>query len=194
MDSPEEPSTAAPISIFHVALVSLLPTAEDKSTASNVRREGWGLTSSTATDPFSAMLLCHVYGEGKGKAERSYLLSFYRPWPRQHSALGICWPHGKYIQRLNSRGPQGPSARNLTLHFPNEYIPGSFIYNEWHSSALSHQGFMSSCKKDFYYQQSILSVSIRSVNVRKNLLLTLNSFVVKSLQLFSMQHFLLGSS
>lgn len=161
MDSPKEPSTAAPISIFHVALLSLLPTAENKSTASNVRREGWGLTSSTATDPFNAMLLCHVCGEGKRQGGRSYSLRFYRSWPQEYSASGICWLYGKYIQKLNNRAPQGPNARNLTLHFLNESIPGSWVDNEWHLSALSYQGcFMSSCKKDFFFisNQYFLSV------------------------------------
>lgn len=73
MDSPKEPSTAAPISIFHVALLSLLPTAENKSTASNVRRKGWELTSSSATDPFTAMLLYHVCGEGKEQGGKKLL-------------------------------------------------------------------------------------------------------------------------
>lgn len=73
MDSPKEPSTAAPISIFHVVLLSLLPRAENKSTASNVRRKGWELTSSTATDPFAAMLLYHVCGEGKEQGRKKLL-------------------------------------------------------------------------------------------------------------------------
>lgn len=130
-----------------------------------------GLTSSTATDPFNAMLLCHVCGEGKRRGGKKLLTEVLQTLAPGTLSFRDCWPHGKYIQRLNNRGSQGPNARNLTLHFPDENIPGSQIYNEWHLSALSYQAcFMSSCKKDFYYQQSILSVSIRSVNVRKKII------------------------
>ena len=118
----------SPISIFHMVLLSLVPRAEDKSTYSNVRREGWWLTNSTATDPFSSLQLSHYSGKGtkQGVKEAACWMRWvYRSWSQEYSALGIWWPRGKYIQRLNNWGPKGPNAINLTLHFPNENIQGS---------------------------------------------------------------------
>lgn len=101
---------SSPVSIFHVAL-SLVPRAEDKSTYSNVRKEGWWLTNSTATDPSSSLLLFHYCSEGKKQGVKSYILNasgFTDPNPRNTKLQGF---NGHVVNTFRGRTSGDPQAR-----------------------------------------------------------------------------------
>lgn len=74
VDSPKELSTVVQIFIFHIALLFLLPRTGEKSTFSNVRREGQWITNLAVQ--FMLLFVClFVYGKGTNKGGRSYSLS-----------------------------------------------------------------------------------------------------------------------
>lgn len=114
---------------FHIALWSLLPRTKDKSTSSNVRREGWWITNPTVTDPSAPCCFFCVCGKGTKQGEKKLLTKcqwVYRSWPHEYWAIGNRWPHGEDIQDWTIGDPKALRARELTLPSPNENVPGSY--------------------------------------------------------------------
>lgn len=124
-----------------------------------------------------SILCCFSAGtqkKGQSKEKRSYLLSvsgFTDPNLVSTELQGFVY----HMVKIFRAQIKSLSARNLTSRFPNENVRGCYdVTNDIY--LLFQISIMSSQK--FYHHQLIFSVSIISVNGRKILLLTLNSFVL----------------
>lgn len=65
-------SENSPLKLIHLFFTSLCVSGtKDKSTSSNVRKEGQWITNLTATDTFNSMLLFRICGKGTKQGGRS---------------------------------------------------------------------------------------------------------------------------